>query len=166
MLMKLPRVESLDMLQFIRNGLMSVIDSGPIFYFYHKSFEDFLFSFSFLQVLPKLSDVQNQNLCEYQLAILCLNCLVSLDLHFNMCNLKSLNIENVDIPVAFKSGISSLISYLSQFWADYLISTKYADILIKAVEFVIYKKLLFWIKVMSILEKAHKVSTILKQALK
>jgi len=35
----------------------------------------------------------------------------------------------------------------------------------KAVEFVMYEKLLFWIEVMSILGKTHEVSTILKQAL-
>jgi len=35
----------------------------------------------------------------------------------------------------------------------------------KAVEFVMYEKLLFWIEVMRILGKTHEVSTILKQAL-
>jgi len=35
----------------------------------------------------------------------------------------------------------------------------------KAVEFVMYEKLLFWIEVMSISGKAHEVSAILKRAL-
>ena len=35
----------------------------------------------------------------------------------------------------------------------------------KAVEFVMYEKLLFWIEVMSVLGKAHEVSAILKRAL-
>jgi len=35
----------------------------------------------------------------------------------------------------------------------------------KAVEFVMYEKLLFWIEVMSILGRAHEVSAILKRAL-
>ena len=35
----------------------------------------------------------------------------------------------------------------------------------KAVKFVIYDKLLFWIEVMSILGKAHEVSAILRRAL-
>ena len=56
-LIKLPGVEGLDMLQFIRNGLISVIDSGPILRFHHRSFEDFLLSSSFLQALPNLSNV-------------------------------------------------------------------------------------------------------------
>ena len=47
------------MLKFIKKGLMSVIDSGTIFRFHHRSFEDFLLSPSFLKDLPKFSDVQN-----------------------------------------------------------------------------------------------------------
>jgi len=38
MLMKLPGVNTL---KFIRDGLVSVIDSGPILRFHHRSFEDF-----------------------------------------------------------------------------------------------------------------------------
>jgi len=51
-LTKLPGVDNLDMLKFIRNGLTSVIDSGPIFRFHHRSFEDFLLSPSFREDLP------------------------------------------------------------------------------------------------------------------
>ena len=124
-LIRLLGVESRDMLEFIRRGLMSVIDSGPILRFHHKSFEDFLFSPSFRQALPKLSGVQDQSLHECQLAVLCLDCMVSSELHFNMCNLESSNIKNVDIPASDKSAISPLILYSSTFWADHLIYTPY-----------------------------------------
>ena len=167
MLMKLPGVESLDMLQFIRKGLVSVIDSGsgPILRFHHKSFEDFLLSSSFLQALPDLSGVQNRELHERQLAALCLNCLVSSDLHFNMCNLESSNIKNVDIPATVKTAISPLVSYSSTFWADHLAHTPRDEASMEAVKFVLYEKLLFWIEVMSILGKTHEVSAILRGAL-
>ena len=164
-LIRLPGVESIHMLKYIRNGLMSVIDSGPILCFHHKSFEDFLFSPSFCQHLPKLSDVQDQNLHEHQLAGLCLDAMVSSELHFNMCNLNSSSIKNVDIPASDKSAISPLISYSAQFWADHLVQTEPEEILMKAVEFVLYEKLLFWVEVMSILGKAHEVSAILKRVL-
>jgi len=118
-LTKLPGV---DMLKFIRDGLMSVIDSGPILHFHHRSFEDFLLSDSFRQHLPSLSDVQDRKCHERQLAALRLNCMVSSELHFNMCNLESSNIEkNVDITATSKSAIPSLISYSSLFWADHLV---------------------------------------------
>ena len=164
-LTRLPGVESTHMLNYIQSGLMSVIDSGPILHFHHRSFEDFLLSSFFRQALTKLSDVQNRKPHERQLAAMCLNCMVPSDLHFNMCNLQSLNIKNVHIPATVKSAISPLISYLSQFWADHLVQTQHEEILMKAVEFVMYEKLLFWIEVMSILGKAHEVFAILKQAL-
>ena len=164
-LIRLLGVKSRDMLEFIRRGLMSVIDPGPILHFHHKSFEDFLFSSSFLQALPNLSDVQDRNLHERQLAAMCLNCLVSSDLHFNMCNLESSGIKNVDIPVTVKSTISPRVSYSSTFWADHLVHTSCDETSMKAVKFVIYDKLLFWIEVMSILGKAHEVSAILRRAL-
>jgi len=89
--------------------------------------------------------------------------MISPKLHFNMCNLNSSSIKNVDITD--KSAISPLISYSSQFWADHLVQTQGEEALTTAVEFVIYEKLLFWIEVMSILEKAHEAHAILKRAL-
>jgi len=165
MLTTLPGVENSGTLQFIKNGLVSVIDSGPGLRFHHRSFEDFLLSSFFCHQLPKLSDVQNRKLHECQLAVMCLNCMVSSDLHFNMCNLESSNIKNANILATVKSAISPLVSYSSQFWADHLVQTQHEEILMKAVEFVMYKKLLFWIEVMSVLGKTHEVSAILKQAL-
>jgi len=164
-LVKLPGVEGLGTLQFIRNGLMSVIDSGPILRFHHRSFEDYLLSRSFYDSLPDLSSVQDQKLHERQLAAMCLNCMLSSDLHFNMCNLESSNIKNVDIPADVKSAISPLVSYSSTFWADHLVCTPYNETSMEAVKFVLYEKLLFWIEVMSILGKTHEVSAILKRAL-
>jgi len=161
-LMKLPGV---DTLKFIRDGLVSVIDSCPILRFHHRSFEDFLLSSSFKRYLPNLSGVQDRNLHERQLAMLCLNTMVSSKLCFNICNLESSSTKNADIPAADKSALSPLISYSSQFWADHLVQTQPDEILMKAVEFVMYEKLLFWIEVMSILGKAHEVSAILKRAL-
>ena len=145
-LMMLPGVQSAHMLNYIRDGLMSVIDLGPILRFHHRSFEDFLLSSFFRDHLPKLSDVQNRKLHERQLAAMCLSCMVSSDLHFNMCNLESSSIKDVDIPTIDKSAISLLVSYSSQFWADHLVQTQHEEILMKAVEFVMYEKLLFWIK--------------------
>ena len=164
-LMRLPGVENLQMLKFIKNGLISVIDSDSIFRFHHRSFEDFLLSSSFLKDIPKLSDVQDRKLHERQLAVLCLNTMVSSELHFNMCDLKSSSVKNANISTSDKSAISPLVSYSSQFWADHLVQTQRGENLMKAVEFVMYEKLLFWIEVMSILGKAHEVSAILKKAL-
>lgn len=102
---------------------MSVIESGSILRFHHCSFEDFLFSASFRQEFPQLSAVQNQNFHECQLAILCLNIMVSSEPHFDICNLYSSSVMNVDIPATVKSVISPYFSYACQFWADCLVHT-------------------------------------------
>lgn len=127
---------------------MSVIDSAPILRFHHQLFEDFLLSF-----LPKLSDIQDQNLHERQLATLCLDCMVSSDLHFIIYNSGSSNIKNVDIPAINKSAISLLMSYSSLFWEDQLVHTQHDGALMEVVEFVMCNKLLSWLEVMSILGK-------------
>jgi len=96
-LIPLPQVKIPDSdvsrLGLIRKGLASVIDSGPILHFHHRSFEDFLLSKFFLQELLEFSTVQDRGLHERQLAMLCLKTLVSSKLHFNMCNLESSIIE-------------------------------------------------------------------------
>ena len=160
-LIMLPGVESQDTLQFIRRGLASVIEPGSMLRFHHRSFEDFLLSKSFRQKLHKFSTVQDRNRHERQLAVLCLNTMVSSKLHFNMCDLKSSSIRNIDV----KSTIPLHVSYSCQFWADHLVRTLSEDRLMEAVKFVMYEKLLFWMEVMSVLGKAHEIFGILTKAL-
>ena len=155
----------LDMLQFIRNGLTSVIDKGPILHFHHRSFEDFLLSSSFSQDLPEFAAVQNRDRHECQLAVMCLNTMASSALHFNICGLKTSDIRNRDIPAADKSAISPLLSYSCRFWADHLVRIPCEQTLMEVVQFVMYNKLLFWMEVMSISGRAHEAIAILKRTL-
>jgi len=154
-------------LGLIRKGLVSVIDSGPVLRFHHRSFEDFLLSSSFLQQHPNLSAIQNQ---AYQLTVLCLKTLclktlVSPKLHFNMCSLESSIIKNVDIQATAKTTIHPLVSYSCQYWADHLVNTLSDETLMKAVKFVMYKKLLFWLEAMSLLGKTYEAYLILRRVL-
>jgi len=162
------RIGDSDIMRLFRKGLTSVIDSGNILHFHHKSFEDYLLSTSFIQEFLELSAVQDRGYNERQLAVLCLKALVSSELHFNMYSLDSSTIKNVDIQATVKSTVP-LISYSSQFWADHLVhipSDKLSDRkLMEAVEFIMYEKLLFWIEIMSLMGKAYETSSILKKAL-
>ena len=146
----------------IRKGLVSVIDSGPILHFHHRSFEDFLLSTFFLQELSEFSAVQDRGYHEHQLAVLCLKTLVSPSLHFNMANLNSSSIKNVDIDV--KSTVSPLISYSSLFWVDHVTQTPSDEMMMKAVQFVMYEKLLFWLEVMSLTGNVHEAYLMLRRA--
>jgi len=163
-LIMLPGVESREMLRLVRRTLVSVIDTGPILHFHHHSFEDFLLSSSFRKDLPLLSAVQDRGRHEHQLAVLCLRTMVSPELHFNMCNLKSSSIMNIDIPTSVKSAISPLLSYSSRFWIDHVVHTE-CERLMEAVRFLMYEKLLFWMEAMSLLGKAYEVSVALEKAL-
>jgi len=142
-LITLPQVKipdsNVNRLGLIRTGLASVIDPGPILHFHHRSFEDFLLSEFFLQELPGFSAVQDRGQHERQLAMLCLKTLVSSKLHFNMCNLESSIIKNVDIQSTVKSVIPPLISYSSFFWADHVIQTLSDEKMMEAVKFVMYE---------------------------
>jgi len=168
-LMMLPGVKipgsDVDNLGFIRKGLLSVIDSGPVLHFHHRSFEDFLLSPSFQQEHPELSNIQDRVHQEHQLAVLCLKTLVSPKLLFNMCSLESSIVKNVDIQATAKSTIPPLVSYSCQYWADHLADTPSDETLMEAVKFVIYEKLLFWLEAMSLLGKTYEGFLILKRVL-
>jgi len=151
-------------LGLIRKGLVSVIDPGPVLRF-HQSFEDFLLSPSFRHKHPNLSAIQNQVYHEHQLTVLCLKTLVSPKLHFNMCSLESSTVKNVDIQATTKSSITCLLSYSCRYWADHLVNTPSDETLMKAVKFVMYKKLLFWLEAMSLLGKTYEGFLILGKAL-
>ena len=152
-------------LGLIQKGLVSVIESGPIFRFHHRSFEDFLLSLFFLQQYPGLTDIQDRVNHEHQLTVLCLRTLVSPKLHFNICSLGSSTVKNVDIQVTAKSTISPLVSYSCQYWADHLVNTPSDEALMEAVRFVMSEKLLFWLEAMSILGKTYEASLILRRVL-
>ena len=168
-LITLPQVKipdsNVNRLGLIRTGLASVIDPGPILHFHHRSFEDFLLSEFFLRELPGFSAIQDRGQHERQLAMLCLKTLVSSKLHFNMCNLESSIIKNVDIQSTVKSVIPPLISYSSFFWADHVIQTLSDEKMMEAVKFVMYEKLLFWLEVMSLTGNVYEAHLILKKAL-
>ena len=155
----------LDMLQFIRNGLTSVIDKGPIFHFHHRSFEDFVLSSSFSQDLPEFAAVQDRDRHERQLAVLCLNTMASSALHFNICGLKTSDIRNRDIQAADKSAISPLLSYSCRFWAEHLVGSPCEKTLMEVAQFVMYEKLLFWMEVMSVSGRVYEATLILKRVL-
>ena len=168
-LIMLPQVKipdsNVNRLGLIRKGLASVIDSGPILHFHHRSFEDFLLSEFFREQLSRFSAVQDRGHHERQLVVLCLKTLVSSKLHFNMGNLESSIIKSVDIPSTVRSVISPLISYSSLFWVDHLIQTPSDKMMTEAVRFVMHEKLLFWLEVMSLTGYVYEAYLILKKAL-
>ena len=128
-----PEVKSQDILQFIQNSLISIIDKDCIFHFYHHSFKNFILSSLFSQDLSEFAAVQDWYCYECQFAMLYLNTIASLALHFNIYSLKTLDIRNRNILAANKLAISPLLLYSCWFWADYLVCIPYKHILIEVV---------------------------------
>jgi len=50
------------------------------------------------------------------------------------------------------------------FWVDHLIQTPSDEKMMKAVQFVMYEKLLFWLEVMSLTGNVHEAYLILRRA--
>ena len=75
---------------------------------------------------------------------------------------ESSSIKNVDIDV--KSTISPLISYSSLFWVDHVAQAPSDEKTVKAVKFVMYEKILFWLEVMSLTGNVYEAYLILRRA--
>jgi len=59
---------------------------------------------------------------------------------------------------------SPLISYSSLFWVDHVTQVPSEEKMVKAVQFVMYDKLLFWLEVMSLTGNVHEAYLILRRA--
>jgi hypothetical protein len=139
----------------IWDRLHAVLDQGPSLCFIHKSFDDFLLSNKCLpKYVIKMDEIQRL------LTKLCLTTMTA-ELHFNICGLETLCLKNTDVPdieTKVREGISSLLSYSCYFWMDHLICTPFDEWLMGLVKDMVYDKLLYWFKVMSLLKEINRVS--------
>ncbi|KAF5361995.1 hypothetical protein D9756_002763 [Leucocoprinus leucothites] len=148
-----------SMLEYIRNGMRSVVDQGPTLRFVHQSFVDFLLS----PGCPSEFIIREPEQ-QHQLSMLCLTTM-SKQLQFNICGLETSSLKNADVPdieTKVKAGIPSLLSYASCFVADHLHHTAFNECLMDDVRVVFKEKLLYWLEAMSLLKEMHRVVPILK----
>ncbi|KAF5361959.1 hypothetical protein D9756_002787 [Leucocoprinus leucothites] len=148
-----------SMLEYIRNGLRSVIDQGNILRFVHQSFVDFLLS-------PECPDEFSIKEAEQQrqLSTLCLTTM-SKQLRFNICGLETSSLKNANVPdieTKIKTWIPLLLSYASCFVADHLRHSAFDEHLMGNVRVVFKEKLLYWLEVMSLLNEMKRTVPILR----
>ncbi|KAF5343392.1 hypothetical protein D9756_011626 [Leucocoprinus leucothites] len=152
-------VVTASMLEYIRNGLRSVIDQGTTLRFIHQSFVDFLLS----QECPDdfaIKEPERQR----HLTSLCL-ITMSQQLRFNICGLETSSLKNADVPnieTKVKAGIPSLLSYASCFLAEHLRHTAFDERLTAHLRIVFKEKLLYWLEAMSLLKEMHRALPILR----
>jgi hypothetical protein len=147
------------MLDFICKGLQSVMVSGDVLRFNHKSFVDFLTDPT---VCPKefLIDVITQN---ETLALASLQVMAGLE--FNICGIETSHVRNGDIlnlDERVKRTISTHVRYSCLFWADHLQATAFSLKLLHEVKVFMRTRLLYWIEVLSLVKEVRVATGILK----
>jgi len=135
-------------MEYVCNGLQSVLDSGNSVRIHHQSFVDFLLD-------PKacppdfliVRERENRNL-----TVACLKVMKS-DLRFNICELESSYVRNSevsDLQSRVERRIPRLLFYSSRFWADHLGQTVFDGELWKRLQHFMQIQFLFWLEVLSL----------------
>ncbi|TFK33861.1 WD40-repeat-containing domain protein [Crucibulum laeve] len=148
-----------SMLDFLRKGLHSLIDSGDTLRFSHQSFVEFLLDSSKCP-LPFLIDgtTQNRNLATSTLRIL------NEALRFNIAQLSTSYLRNndiIDLPERIQKFIPSHLLYSCRFWADHLQVVPFHTTILSEVKLFFYERFLFWLEVLSLVNDIHSVNSIL-----
>ncbi|RDB27538.1 hypothetical protein Hypma_003814 [Hypsizygus marmoreus] len=144
-----------SMLDFIRNGLRSVMDAGDVLRFSHHSFVDFLID---PQKCPRpfLIDEGDQHRV---LAIASFRTLKA-GLRFNICGLETSSLRNHDVPdldVRIDDAISPHLSYACRFWADHLRATSFEPAILEELRHLLNEHFLHWLEVLSLLKELNVV---------
>jgi hypothetical protein len=147
-------------LEYICNGLQSVMDSQDILRINHQSFVDFLID-------------QNQcpqNFCidrKHESRNLTLACLHTMrrNLRFNICKLNSSYLRNTEVPELesrIKEYITSHLSYSCRFWASHLAETTFDTEIFDVLQYFMCAQFLFWLEVLSLSKQMNLGSGMLR----
>ncbi|KIM24802.1 hypothetical protein M408DRAFT_26756 [Serendipita vermifera MAFF 305830] len=146
-------------MEYICNGLKSVLDCGKIIRIRHQSFVDFLLDSkecppAFL--LIKRREAKNLTLC-------CLNTMKK-HLKFNICDLESSYVRNQDVPnlsLQVDKCIPPHLSYSSRYWTSHLAETSSDNEVDDRVKYFMDHLFLYWLEVMSLIKQINTGSSML-----
>jgi hypothetical protein len=135
-------------MEYICNGLQSVLDSGNAVQIHHQSFVYFLLDqndcpANFLIIRER----ENRNL-----AVACLKAMRS-HLRFNICGLESSYVRNSevsDLQSRVERHIPSHLFYSARFWADHLAQAAFDEELFEHLQYFLQNQFLFWLEVLSL----------------
>jgi hypothetical protein len=149
-------------MEFLRNGLRSVIYPGDTLYFTHQSFTDYLLSNQCLSEFTIKEDDQQRLLAES-----CLQTMLK-ELRFNICSLETSSLKNADVPdleAKVKACIPTHLSYSCCFFADHLIRASFSETLMHMLKKVFYDKVLFLMEALSLLKEITRLPPLLREVL-
>jgi hypothetical protein len=146
-------------MEYIFNGLQSVLDSENAVRIHHQSFVDFLLDPrdcppDFLIVRER----ENRNL-----VVACLRVMKS-HLRFNICELKSSYVRNsevFDLQSRVEKHIPLHLFYSSRFWADHLAQAAFDGELFGHIQYFMQIQFLFWLEVLSLTGVVNVASSML-----
>jgi NACHT domain len=157
-LANLLRVET-SMVDFVCQGLRSVLHADDVLRFSHQSSVDFLVD---PQRCPPLflikPETQNR-----QLVQACLH-VMKCDLRFNICDISSSHYRNedvADISERVENHISPQLSYSCRFVADHLKDIAYGRDIAEELDRFVDERFLYWLEVLSLTKHVNIASDIL-----
>jgi hypothetical protein len=146
-------------MQYICNGLQSVLDSGNAIQIHHQSFVDFLLDPK--DCPPDFLIVRERE--NRSLTVACLKVMKS-HLRFNICELESSYVRNSEVSdpqSRVEKHISRHLFYSSRFWADHLAQTVFDGGLYEHLQYFMKIQFLFWLEVLSLTGVVNAASSML-----
>jgi hypothetical protein len=146
-------------MEYIFNGLQSVIDRQSNPRVHHQSFVDFLIDPD--RCPPEfLIKPEREN---KDLALACLRVMKE-ELRFNICDIESSYLRNDDVPdlrLCAQERILPHLAYSAQFWANHLTETAFDANMLGHIQYFMDNQFLFWLEVLSITKRVNVGSSIL-----
>jgi NACHT domain len=147
-------------LEYISNGLQSVMDSDNILRINHQSFVDFLLDQN--KCPPKFTIQRKRE--SRSLTLACLNTMGN-NLRFNICDLDTSYLRNTEIPdleSRIEERISPHLSYSCRFWASHLVETAFDEEIFTLLQKFMLSQFLFWLEVLSLTKLVNIASGMLR----
>lgn len=148
-----------SMMDFVYQGLRSILHTDDVLRFSHQSSVDFLVDSRRCPPMFLIqSEVQNR-----QLVHACLH-VMKHNLQFNICNIPSSYYRNEDVDglsEQIESHISPQLSYSCCFMAHHLLEIAYEQDIVEELWNFMNKQFLHWLEVLSLTKKANLASEVL-----
>ncbi|KIM30112.1 hypothetical protein M408DRAFT_66913, partial [Serendipita vermifera MAFF 305830] len=147
-------------MEYICNRLQSVVDCRRVLRVRHQSFVDFLMDPNACPAAFLIDRGDgHQNLTRACLQVM------SSNLRFNICGLKSSYLCNRDIedlPSLVSRHISMHLSYSSNFWASHLAETAFDEVILRHLRAFMFEQFLFWLEVLSLSKEVNLAPAMLR----
>jgi hypothetical protein len=157
-LQNLLSIESSAM-NYICNGLHSVLETGPVLKIGHQCFVDFVIDPEKCPP-PFLIQMRQES---RKLVTACLSTMKG-GLRFNICNLQSSFIKNSDIPnreSSIEKYIPIHLRYSCYYWVDHLLETDFDEDIWNQVRWFMENAFLWWLEVLSLTKSMNMASNML-----